>query len=142
MVDPRMPSEPVSPPYATLTNPLARWGAELRDHLWPWTRAGFRRHAALQAIAVALSLVVSTVWVLAAAGQLASGALIGWWFGWSLLEIVVRLDTKRYVKEGPWWGARYRVASVMDMLCYVLFKNLLIGALLFLSLKSLGWLAG
>ena len=40
----------------------------------------------------------------------------------------------------PWWGRRYRVASVMDMVCYVGFKNLLIGAALFLMLKSLGWL--
>ena len=141
MVDPRMPSEPVSPPYAALNKPAARWLAEVRDHLWPWTRAGFRRNKVLQAVAVVLSVAVTGAWVLAAAGQLASGALIGWWFGWSVLEVVVRLDTKPYVKEGPWWGARYRAATVMDMVCYVLFKNLLIGAVLFLALKALGLLA-
>ena len=79
------------------------------------------------------------VWVLAAMGNnLAPGVIIGWWFGWSVFEVVVRLDAKPYVKEGPWWGQRYRKASVMDMTCYVGFKNLLIGAALFLALKSLG----
>jgi hypothetical protein len=141
MVDPRMPTDPVSPPYATLQRPTLRALAELRDHLWPWHRAAFRRHAAGQGLALLAALAASAVWVLAAAGELASGVVIGGWFGWSLLEILVRLDTKPYVKEGPWWGARYRAATVMDMICYVLFKNLLVGALLFLSLKGLGLLA-
>ena len=53
---------------------------------------------------------------------------------------LVRLGAKPYVKEGPWWGQRYRKASLMDMTCYVGFKNLLIGATLFLTLKSMGLL--
>ena len=73
-------------------------------------------------------------------GYVTSGAMIGWWFGWSLFEVIVRLASKRYVKEGPWWGQHYREASVMDMICYVGFKNLLIGAILFLGLKSAGLL--
>ncbi|OIQ69085.1 hypothetical protein GALL_493150 [mine drainage metagenome] len=48
--------------------------------------------------------------------------------------------SKPYIKQGPWWERNYRPASVMDMLCYVSFKNLLIGATLFLGLKALGWL--
>jgi len=48
---------------------------------------------------------------------------------------------RRYVKDGPWWRANYRVAGWMDMLSYVGFKNLLIGAALFLALKALGGLS-
>ena len=55
--------------------------------------------------------------------------------------MLIRLSGKRYVKEGPWWQGRYRVAGVMDMLSYVGFKNLLIGAALFLSIKALVGLA-
>ena len=72
--------------------------------------------------------------------NLAPGVIIGWWFGWSVFEVVVRLGAKPYVKEGPWWGQRYRKASLMDMTCYVGFKNLLIGATLFLTLKGMGLL--
>ena len=56
---------------------------------------------------------------------------------WSVFEIFVRLDAKPYVKEGPWWGHLYRRATVMDMICYVSFKNLLIGAVLFIGLRTL-----
>ena len=52
--------------------------------------------------------------------------------------MLIRLQAKRYVKDGPWWGRRYRVAGVMDMLSYVGFKNLLIGAAFFLVLKAAG----
>ncbi|MBP8134336.1 MAG: transcription regulator, partial [Zoogloea sp.] len=61
-------------------------------------------------------------------------------FGWSVFEVLVRLDAKPYVKEGPWWGRLYRRASTRDMLCYVSFKNLLIGAVLFIGLKMAGLL--
>jgi NosR/NirI family nitrous oxide reductase transcriptional regulator len=71
-------------------------------------------------------------------GQLVVGAIIGWWFGWSVYEVLIRLSGRRYVKDGPWWRDHYRVAGVMDMLSYVGFKNLLIGAALFLALKSMG----
>lgn len=54
--------------------------------------------------------------------------------------MLIRLSGRRYVKDGPWWQARYRRAGVMDMLSYVGFKNLLIGATLFLGLKALGLL--
>ena len=54
--------------------------------------------------------------------------------------MLIRLSGKRYVKDGPWWRGQYRVASVMDMLSYVGFKNLLIGAALFLALKAVAGL--
>ena len=138
MVNPKMPTEPMDPPYAGKTGIVGRLGAELCDHLWPWSRTGFQRQRAIQAAGLALGLAASVVWVLAAMGRLDAGAIIGWWFGWSVFEVVVRLGAKPYVKEGPWWGAAYRSATLMDMICYVSFKNLLIGAVLFLSLKSLG----
>ena len=138
MIDPRSMTEPVTPPYAG--GGVARIGAEIWDHLWPWSRSGFQRQRAIQAAGLALALAATVAWVLAAMGNLTPAAIIGWWFGWSVFEVVVRLGSKPYVKEGPWWGQRYRRASVMDMICYVGFKNLLIGAVLFLGLKSLGML--
>lgn len=143
MVDPRSMTDPMEPPYAS-RGLLGRIGAEIWDHLWPWSREGFRQPGAgkrtLQAISVALAVAASMVWVFGAMGQLAPAALIGWWFGWSVFEILVRLGSKPYVKEGPWWGWRYRTASPMDMICYVGFKNLMIGAVFFLTLKSMGLL--
>lgn len=138
-VDPTVPTAPVEPPYAQ-TRGAAGWlMAELWDHLWPWSSKGRPPHL-LRAVSLSIALSASMAWLLAATGRLPAGALIGWWFGWSVCEVVIRLRNKRYVKDGPWWGRRYREASVMDMLCYVGFKNLLIGAALFLALKSLGWM--
>ena len=57
--------------------------------------------------------------------------MIGVWFGWSVFEVLVRFKSKLYVKDGPWWGSVWRQATVMDMISYVGFKNLLIGAALF-----------
>jgi len=126
------------PPYAS--SPSAWLLHETIDHLWPWSRRGFRQHKWVLAVGVALALVVSLIWVLAGLGKVTSGTVIGWWAGWSAFEIVIRMYAKPYIKEGPWWGRNYRPAGVMDMLCYVSFKNLLIGATLFLGLKMLGLL--
>ncbi len=138
MVDPRMPTDPVQPPCAAAQGVAARLCAEAWDHLWPWRRGAAAPHVALHAAGIALALAATIAWVLGALGELRAGALIAWWFGWSVYEVLIRLRAKRYVKDGPWWGRRYRVANVMDMLCYVGFKNLLIGAALFLALKAAG----
>ena len=83
------------------------------------------------------------MWVLAAGGSASPLVVIGAWFGWSVFEVLVRLQGKRYVKDGVWWGKTYRRANVMDMLSYVGFKNLLIGAALFWLLASTGaWVVG
>lgn len=141
MVDPRMPTDAVEPAYlAEHPGWCGRFCAEAWDHLWPWNRRAPQGHRAVEAASVALALAATVAWVLAAMGDLRAGAIIGWWFGWSVFEVVIRLGAKRYVKDGPWWGRRYRVASVMDMICYVGFKNLLIGAGLFLALRAVGWL--
>jgi hypothetical protein len=134
------PLESILPHYAGET-PLVWLAHEIRDHLWPWSHHGFQRQRFLQALSLGVAVVVTVVWALAVTGHVGSGAVIGWWVGWSAFEVMVRMQSKPYVKEGPWWGRRYRSASTMDMLSYVLFKNLLIGAALFLGLKSLGLLA-
>lgn len=137
MVDPTMQTDPVNPPYAGRSLPAVIL-AEIWDHLWPWSRNGFRRQRAAQAAGFAVAIGATVMWILAATGRLEAGAIIGWWFGWSVFEVIVRLGSKPYVKEGPWWGQRYRKAGTMDMVCYVGFKNLLIGAALFILLKSQG----
>jgi len=110
----------------------------LRDHLWPWSKAGWKSQKALQIAGFSLALAATLAWVLAGSGRLSQSAIIAWWFGWSVYEVLIRLAGKRYVKDGPWWQGHYRRASVMDMLSYVGFKNLLIGAALFLALKASG----
>ena len=139
--DPRLPTEPAVPSYAEGLRGLRWLLAELRDHLWPWSVAGWRSQRALQIAGFSLAMAASVAWALAATGRLSSGAIIAWWFGWSVYEVLIRMSGKRYVKDGVWWQQRYRVANWMDMLSYVGFKNLLIGAALFLALKALGVLA-
>ncbi|HET9702360.1 MAG TPA: hypothetical protein VFP70_15710 [Burkholderiales bacterium] len=132
--------ETLLPHYAGETR-LAWIVHEIWDHLWPWSVRGFRRGRFLQALSLGAAVAVTVVWGLAAAGHIAGGAVIGWWAGWSAFEIPVRMQSKPYIKHGPWWGRDYRPASFMDMACYVMFKNLLVGAVLFLGLKALGLLA-
>ncbi len=139
--DPRMPTPPEVPRYAAEHRGLAWLLAELRDHLWPWSSDGWKTQRALQMAGFSLAMAVSVTWLLAASGRLSESAIIGWWFGWSVYEVLIRMNGKRYVKDGPWWQARYRKASWMDMLSYVGFKNLLIGACLFLVLKAVGMLS-
>lgn len=130
------------PPYAHEARWPVRLGHELWDHLWPWSRQGFRgRHPGvglLLALSLGVAAVVSVVWLLAAVGRIGPTAVIGWWVGWSVFEVLVRWQSKRYVKEGPWWGNHYRRADLPDMICYVAFKNLLIGATLFVAMRAVG----
>ena len=140
--DPRWPADRVHPPVENLRG-LRRLVGEAVDHLWPFSRSGWQSGRVLIALAVAAALAASLVWVLAAGGSASPLVVIGAWFGWSVLEVLVRLQGKRYVKDGVWWGQTYRRASVMDMLSYVGFKNLLIGAALFwLLARSGAWVLG
>jgi NosR/NirI family nitrous oxide reductase transcriptional regulator len=139
--DPRMPTDSALPPHKVGPRGLQWLWLELRDHLWPWSSEGWHSQRALQVAGFSLAVAASVAWVMTAMGTLSSGAIIGWWFGWSVYEVLIRLSGKRYVKDGPWWQDHYRRASVMDMLSYVGFKNLLIGAALFLALKALGLLS-
>ena len=138
--DPRMPTEPVMPFHQAGESRLKWILLEMRDHIWPWSTEGWRSQRALQMAGLSLAVAATVAWVMAATGAISSGAIIGWWFGWSVYEVLIRLSGRRYVKDGVWWRGNYRVANVMDMLSYVGFKNLLIGAALFLALKTLGLL--
>ena len=138
--DPRMPTEPVAPWHKAGESSLKWIIMEVRDHLWPWSTEGWHSQRALQIAGFSLAVAATVAWVMTALGTLSSGAIIGWWFGWSVYEVLIRLSGRRYVKDGPWWRGNYRAANVMDMMSYVGFKNLLIGAALFLVLKSMGWL--
>ncbi len=113
-------------------------GQEFFDHVFPWSRKVFQQPVLLQAITFALAVLVTWVWVLGAAGQIGPGIVLGWWLGWSVYELVVRMRCKPYVKDGPWWGRNLRPASWADMASYVAFKNLLIAVVLFLLMKSFG----
>lgn len=113
-------------------------GQELFDHLFPWSRKVFQQPILLQATTFALTVLVTWVWILGAAGRIGPGIVLGWWLGWSVYELLVRMRCKPYVKDGPWWGRNLRPASWADMAAYVSFKNLLIAAALFLVMKGTG----
>ena len=128
--DPRWPTGRTHPPVEQLSG-VRRLIGEAIDHLWPFSRAAWGGSRTVAALGVAAALAASLVWLLAARGSASPLLVIGAWFGWSVFEVLVRLQGKRYVKDGPWWGKLYRQANVMDMLSYVGFKNLLIGAVIF-----------
>jgi hypothetical protein len=113
---------------------------EALDHLWPWTKQGWVNHKVIESAGLALAIATTIAWVMAANGDLQAGAVIGWWVGWSVYETIIRLQCKPYIKDGPWWGHCYRQAGRMDMVCYVMFKNLLIGVIFFIVLRNLGML--
>jgi NosR/NirI family nitrous oxide reductase transcriptional regulator len=129
-------------PAATARQSLPAFiASEFFDHLFPWSRKITSQPLLLQAISIALALLVTWVWVLGAAGKIGPGIVLGWWLAWSAYELVVRMRCKPYVKDGPWWGRNLRPASWADMAAYVSFKNLLIAAALFLLMKGTGILA-
>jgi NosR/NirI family nitrous oxide reductase transcriptional regulator len=139
--DPRMASAPATPPYPDGAGGTGGWRwlvYELRDHLWPWSREGWASQRALQIAGIALAAAASLIWIFAAMGDLSPAVVIGCWFGWSVYETLIRMSGRRYVKDGPWWQTHYREAGWMDMVSYVAFKNLLIGAALLLGLKAFG----
>lgn len=138
--DPRMPTDRVNRMLKTQATGLHGVWLELVDHFWPWSAEGWASQRALQIAGFSLALAATLAWLLAATGRLSASAIIGWWIGWSVYEVLIRLSGRRYVKDGLWWQSNYRYASVMDMVSYVGFKNLLVGAALFLLLKTLGLL--
>lgn len=136
---PIAPAAAAPAPAAAARQSLAGFiGQELFDHLFPWSRRVFQQPKLLQATTFALTILVTWVWILGAAGRIGPGIVLGWWLGWSVYELVVRMRCKPYVKDGPWWGRNLRPASWADMASYVAFKNLLIAAALFLIMKGTG----
>ncbi|MBP7960262.1 MAG: regulatory protein NosR, partial [Acidovorax sp.] len=107
--DPRMPTAPMLPAHKNGARGLQWLWLELRDHLWPWSVDGWRSQRALQIAGLSLAVAATVAWLMTAMGTLSSGAIIGWWFGWSVYEVLIRLSGKRYVKDGLWWRDHYRV---------------------------------
>ncbi|AAZ97343.1 probable transmembrane regulatory nosR transcription regulator protein [Thiobacillus denitrificans ATCC 25259] len=136
---PITPAAATVAPAAAVRQSAPAWiGQEVFDHLFPWSRKVFQQPILLQATTFALTILVTWVWVLGAAGRIGPGIVLGWWSAWSVYELVVRMRCKPYVKDGPWWGRNLRPASWADMAAYVTFKNLLIAATLFLIMKGTG----
>jgi NosR/NirI family nitrous oxide reductase transcriptional regulator len=120
---------------------LWRWlYEEAIYHFFPWSARFLKQPMAFKAAGIGLAVVVTATWALAAAGEVGPAAVVGWWTGWSIYEIIVRTYCKPWVKEGPWWRREFRPASKADLIAYVATKNLLIGAGLFLVLDLLGLL--
>jgi len=109
-------------------------------HMFPWSTRFLKQPVAFQAAGIGLAVVVTATWILAAAGRIGTAAVVGWWIGWSVYEIIVRSYCKPWVKEGPWWRRDFRRASRADLIAYVATKNLIIGVALFLFLDALGLL--
>jgi len=137
-VDPRLPSDPVTPSYVEKGNLLASLLAEAIEHLWPWQRGRFSVGRSALALLAGGAVLALFALMLGSSGHLATGIAIGAWAGWCLFEIIERKGSKPYVKDGPWWQRHYRVATNMDLVSYVGFKNLVLGALLFLALQASG----
>ena len=89
------------PAWGTEAKGLTWLAFEVKDHLWPWSRLGFRHQKGLQIASLAMASVVTGVWLLAANGQVRGNLVVAWWLVWSLMEVFVRLGAKAYVKEAP-----------------------------------------
>lgn len=119
--------------------PFRKWVVEeITDHMFPWSGNILRVSIGLRAAGIGLAIVVTTAWLLAASGSIGSVAVISWWSGWSVYEILCRRRCKPWVKEGPWWKRQRRPASLPDLIFYVATKNLIIGVGLFLLIELFG----
>ncbi len=136
--DPSMLSAPVLPAHLMQHRGWRYLWAELIEHCWPWRSATSWRW--WHSLGLLLAAFSSASWLFAIHGSISSSAVIAWWLVWSAYEVVLRKHFKPWVKEGVWWGQRWRVAGWFDLVCYVSFKNLIIGAILFLGLQAGGYL--
>lgn len=137
--DPRMPTDSVLVPQLNEASGIKRLAMEVLEHLNPWSAAGWKHNRWVSMLAVPCMIAAIAAWVLLAMGHISTSAMIICWFIWSLIEVLLRLDGRRYVKDGVWWNSRYRYANPMDMLAYVAFKNLLIGAALLIAFRAVNW---
>lgn len=139
MVEPHLSeSHPSLPPSDRNMSRFQWLLAEARFHLLPWGQGFIHQKTTIVAASIALAVVVTVIWMMAATGYVSSAVVIAWWTGWSIYECICRLRCKPWIKEGRWWGRAYRRASLPDMIAYVATKNLLLGAGLFLVLYFLG----
>lgn len=111
---------------------------EARHHVLPWGRRFVHRSRAAQALTIAFAFAVTVVWVLGLLGHLQPAVVAGWWGAWSIFELTLRLNCKRWIREGPLLRRIRRNASAPQIAFYVLTKNVLVGGLLFLLMAALG----
>ncbi|MBF5007047.1 NosR/NirI family protein [Diaphorobacter caeni] len=137
--DPRMPTNAEHVSALNETTGIRHAAMEVLEHINPWSTTGWARHRLLSVLAVPCLIAVIAAWALLAMGQISTTVIILAWFVWSVIEVLLRLTGRRYVKDGAWWLSRYRHANLMDMLAYVAFKNLLIGAALLIALRAVNW---
>lgn len=133
-VDPSLPTDRVVPAWRG--RPLAqRVLGECLHHFWPVAPSRTWRAHVVAALAAGGAL---TVLVSAINGLVPPISVLGAAFFLSLWEARERMASLAFVKDGPWWRHEYRAATPFDMLSYVGFKNLLIGATSLMMLKALG----
>jgi NosR/NirI family transcriptional regulator, nitrous oxide reductase regulator len=111
---------------------------EAKDHVFPWDRRFAQRSRGVQAMTIGFAISVTLVWVLGILGHLRPVVVIGWWVAWSVFELIVRLNCKPWLHEGPSWQRMHRAARGIELAFYVLTKNVLIGGVLFLLMALLG----
>lgn len=111
---------------------------EVKFHLLPWTKGYAGRKGLFKAAGIGLAAVVSVAWYLSGTGHLGPAAVIGWWIGWSVYEVVSRLAHLPWIKDGHWWRRDFRPGTPADIFAYVATKNLVVGTLLFGVLHTSG----
>lgn len=108
---------------------------EARHHVLPWSRRFVQRSRAAQAATIAFAIAVTVVWVLGLLGHVRPLVAVGWWVAWSVFEVLVRVNCKPWIKEGPLLRRIRRSAGAGRIASYVLTKNLLIGGVLMLLMS-------
>jgi NosR/NirI family transcriptional regulator, nitrous oxide reductase regulator len=115
----------------------AAWD-EARDHLFPWGRHFARRRRGVQALSIAFAFLVTLAWILGILGRVRPEVVLGWWLAWSAFELVVRVKCQPGFRNGHALQRLNRPATARQIVAYVIGKNTMIGALLFLLMAMLG----
>lgn len=115
------------------TEPFDDAWESVREHVFPWGRRFAQRRRATQAASMAFALAVTVVWLLGLLGRVEPFTVGIWWGGWTLFELVVRVNCK------PWFGQgrSRRPARTGEVAFYVVTKNALIAAVMFLAISVL-----
>jgi hypothetical protein len=85
-----------------------------------------------------LAVAVTFAWLASGTGRIGPAAIAAWWIGWSVYEVASRMANLPWIKEGGWWKRDFRRGTFADILAYVATKNLVVGALVFGVLHSVG----
>jgi NosR/NirI family nitrous oxide reductase transcriptional regulator len=111
---------------------------EARDHLFPWGRRFAQRKRGVQALSIAFAFTVTLAWILGLLGRVRPEVVLGWWVAWSVFELVVRVKCQPWFRNGHALHRLNRPATARQIVAYVITKNILVGALLFLVMALAG----